>query len=425
MGDLYVINSSTPAAGSRIASGVASISDQGIDNWGQPVIDIVLDNGNAEEYHDFLPLNGTTNPLVAGSPNYFPFTPLGPNVAQAKAGQGVSYVLLTNGQLGEYVDPNYATHYGYSSNPTPTGTSLGVIATGVTAIDVGTDAFGGNSVDYTTVASGVTTLHQWRNASASLSTLASGVTSFSAGQYGTHGYVDGSGNASVFSEATGRTTFLAPGVQSVVVGVDASGGYLAQLLYANGAADSYDAATNAFTHLNGGAPAFSPSARRSTGCSAFFSRTTRLPRVQTRLRSSAALRASHDGDFKVVIRPAKTSPPAPSPRGGEVFAATAPNLESTDERPVGDAAMRRGRGVSRKARMAPLPRVIIGGGVNASEVWRCSRGWRWRRAGCRMTSWSATGWRRVYEPGRRAGVSSSCYATATACCRCGSTAGSR
>lgn len=128
-----------------IATGVASISQQGVDDFGQPMIDVVFKNHNAYEYHDFLP----GNPLLRDDPGFFPFTFLSSNVKQAVAGQGVSYVLLTNGNLGEYVDPNYATQsYGFGVNPTPTGTA--VIASGVTSlVGAGLDASGGNTVTYT------------------------------------------------------------------------------------------------------------------------------------------------------------------------------------------------------------------------------------------------------------------------------------
>lgn len=144
----------TEAGGSPvvIATGVASISPQSIDNFGQPMIDVVFTDGNAFEYHDFLP----DNPLLKQDPGFFPWTflagPAGgtPDVYQAVAGQGVSYVLLANGNLAEFVDPNYTTtSYGFGVNPTLTGTRF--IASDVTSIDgVGLSAEGGNTVTYTT-----------------------------------------------------------------------------------------------------------------------------------------------------------------------------------------------------------------------------------------------------------------------------------
>jgi hypothetical protein len=141
-----------------LATGVAFISPQGIDDFGQPMIDFVFTNGKAYEYHDFLP----GNPLLKEYPGFFPTTFLSSNVQKAVAGQGVSYVLLTNGELGEYVDPNFATQfYGFGVNPTPTGTA--VIASGVTSLTgAGLDALGGNVVNYT--ANGVAS--QWDDVNA-------------------------------------------------------------------------------------------------------------------------------------------------------------------------------------------------------------------------------------------------------------------
>ncbi len=137
---------------------VLSISTQGIDDFGQPMTDIVFSDGNAYEYHDFPP----NNPTATGNPSFFPWTSLGPNVKQAVAGQGVSYVLFTNGTLGEYVDPNYNTsNSGYGVNP---GSHRGVIASGVTSIlGAGTDQLGVNAVEYTTTVKGKTATNEWRD----------------------------------------------------------------------------------------------------------------------------------------------------------------------------------------------------------------------------------------------------------------------
>ncbi len=50
-----------------LATGVAFISQQGVDDFGQPMIDVVFTNGNAYEYHDFLP----GNPLRQEYPGFF------------------------------------------------------------------------------------------------------------------------------------------------------------------------------------------------------------------------------------------------------------------------------------------------------------------------------------------------------------------
>jgi hypothetical protein len=140
---------------------VVSVSVQGIDQFGQPMVDVVFSDHNAYEYHDFPP----NNPTAVDNPSFFPWTPLGGNVKQAAAGQGVSYVLFTNGNLEEYVDIDYASYfYGYGVNPGP---ASGVIASGVTSIVApGVDQIGANAVEYTTVVNGQPTTREWRDVSA-------------------------------------------------------------------------------------------------------------------------------------------------------------------------------------------------------------------------------------------------------------------
>jgi hypothetical protein len=148
---------------------VVAISTQGIDDFGQPMIDVVFSDGNAYEYHDF-PAN---NPTAVANPSYFPWTSLGGNVKQAAAGQAVSYVLLTNGQMGEYVDPNYSSYYyGYGVNP---GSRYGAIASGVSSITAaGVDQEGANAVEYTITSHGKTTTYEWRDVNGQGSTSTSG-----------------------------------------------------------------------------------------------------------------------------------------------------------------------------------------------------------------------------------------------------------
>ncbi len=161
---------------------VVAISTQGIDDFGQPMVDVVFSDGKAYEYHDFLP----NNPTAVANPSFFPWTYLSANVKlvpagqgySAVAGQGVSYVLLTNGALGEYVDPNYFTYYyGFGVNP---GARYGAIATGVTSIiATHTDPLGVNAVDYTVVVRGKTTTYEWRDVTATASTTITGSPSLS------------------------------------------------------------------------------------------------------------------------------------------------------------------------------------------------------------------------------------------------------
>ena len=149
----------TAATGHADTSGIRSISTAGIDDFGQPMFDVIFNDGYAYEYHDFALINGSPDPVVAANSSLLPWTLLGANVKQAVADQGVSYVLFTNGNLGEYVDPNYTTlSYGYGVNP---GSRNGVIASNVTAIGaVGVDQLGVNAVEYVQKSRGQDAIHE-------------------------------------------------------------------------------------------------------------------------------------------------------------------------------------------------------------------------------------------------------------------------
>jgi hypothetical protein len=227
---------------------VTAVSDQGIDPFGQPMIDIILSNSAAYEYHDFP----AGNAFAAHSPSLFPFTFLGTGVKQARAGDGVSYVLFANGNLEEFVDTNYNSPSGFGVNPTPQ--SGGVIARNVVSIDAGTDRLGVNSVDYTVMANGTTSLFEWRDVTAASSLLAANDTAFSDGQQGMHAYVSG-GAAFLFNESTSQTSAvlnpLVPGgiVTSVTLGVSAGGQYQLEVIYSNGLAYEYLNATKSWALL--------------------------------------------------------------------------------------------------------------------------------------------------------------------------------
>jgi len=241
-GDLFEFSSVNPG-GAKIAGGVATISDQGIDDFGQPMIDIVYANGTAAEYHDFA---DRSVPTFTSNPSLFPFTNLGSGVKQAVAGQAVSYVLLTSGKLKEFVDPNYFTQKsGYGVN---SAGPAGVIASNVSAISAGTDMLGGNSIDY--FLSG--NLYEWRDVTAKATQLASNVTTFSAGQQGYHAWVS-NGAGYLYSEDNRIVSLISDGVAgavtSVVVGVDATGGYQLVVIHQGGAADTYSSSANSWTSL--------------------------------------------------------------------------------------------------------------------------------------------------------------------------------
>jgi len=191
-----------------VATGVASVSNQGIDNQGYAMVDYVTTTHRGWEYQDDL---GRTKYLGAG-------------VKSAAAGQGVSYVLYTTGLLREFHDPTPG-YTGFNTNARWT-----TIASSIRAIDAGTDMEGVNAVDAITTR-GVA--NQYSDAGGK-SLIATGVKSLSAGQQGISAYVDTLGNASSFDQSTGAATALASGVATVSAGVDANGHYQFELLDAFG-----------------------------------------------------------------------------------------------------------------------------------------------------------------------------------------------
>jgi hypothetical protein len=98
--------------------GIASVSDQGIDNNGHAMVDVVTTGGLAYEYHE-------------GSDWFHTWTYLGYGARSARAGQGVSYVLFNDGSVSEFTDA--------------TG-GWKTVDTNVASIDAGTDKTGVNMV---------------------------------------------------------------------------------------------------------------------------------------------------------------------------------------------------------------------------------------------------------------------------------------
>jgi len=221
------------------ATGVASISDQGVDIFGQAFVDVVFTSGNAAEYH-----------AGSGGSNIFeksPWVPLLPlpsgTIVQAKAGQGVSYVLTNTGNVYEYTDA-IIPHAGAGAtlNPTP-------LDSNVRSIDAGTDAHGVNMVtevrtDWFTI----TIIFRGRPITESFSlpdayersdstgshSIATDVLSVSAGQQGNIAYVTSSGVAYWYSESTNSSTYEASGVAAITAGTDNSGYLLLDMLFTNG-----------------------------------------------------------------------------------------------------------------------------------------------------------------------------------------------
>jgi hypothetical protein len=186
-----------------VSGGVASVSDQGIDNTAHAMVDYVTTAGAAYEFHDGAGSTFLTNGAFS-----------------ARAGQGVSYVLLTNGNLYEYKDSTQGWSY---------------LSAGVARIEAGTDKTGVNAVDVV-----LTSGAAWEVSDTSgWHFIASGVQSISAGQQGIADYVTTAGNAYLWTEATGSSGFLASGVAGVWTGVGSNGSYQIELLYTNGTAWEY------------------------------------------------------------------------------------------------------------------------------------------------------------------------------------------
>jgi hypothetical protein len=198
-GNLYLHSSSGLT---WLDNNVASVSDQGIDNQGHAMVDVVFTNGAAYEYHE-----GQGWVYLTGG------------VKMGAAGQGVSYVLLNNGTVWEYKD---ATGW------------AGQLSSGVTSISAGSDrngvsmlaeVFYGMGYEY----SDTTGWHF----------LSYNVQSISAGQQGYIAYVTTNANAYQYTEAFGSSSLLAYNVAQIADGTDENGYNMIDLLYTNGNAYEY------------------------------------------------------------------------------------------------------------------------------------------------------------------------------------------
>jgi hypothetical protein len=208
-GNLYV---SSSAGMTFVLPNVTSISDQGVDDHGHAMVDLIDGYGIAYEYHE----GGGLKILLS-------------NAKQAKAGQGVSYVLLNDGTVSEYKDSSGKAPYNIDS--------------GVQSIDAGTDQHGVNMITEMR-----TTIRYFRNGvlitvyggyefsdSTGRHLIASNVASMSAGQQGIIDYVTAGGDAYWYSEATALSSYQGSGVAAVTAGTDQNGNYMIDLLYSSGA----------------------------------------------------------------------------------------------------------------------------------------------------------------------------------------------
>lgn len=182
-----------------------SMSPQGIDNQGHAMVDIVVAGGYAWEFHD----TG-----AAGSWVY-----LGSGVKSAMAGQGVSYLLYSNGTVYEYDDATAIFTYRDS---------------GVSSIDAGTDSQGVNL--FAEIWNGAF----WESSDdTGFKFIASGVKAFSAGRGGFSDYVTTAGVAHWHFDLYNQDATLFSGVSQVAAGTDANGNYMIDVLFTNGQVREY------------------------------------------------------------------------------------------------------------------------------------------------------------------------------------------
>jgi hypothetical protein len=225
-------------SGSRVAInspeagvGVAKLTDQSIDFLGRAVVDIVLANGDAWEYHlggagvgpDF-----TTNPFVQ----------TGTNISQAVADQGgFSYLLATNGQVTEGF-----SHFGefFVRNVDTVGN--------VTRISAGTDVFGVSAVGFVRSTGNLVQVSDSTGVYANLL----GMNDISMGRQGISVALDTSNNASLLRELTSgpiQVQFLAANVLQATAGTDAFGNYQYDLVFTNHTAVEYSSTSQQTTSL--------------------------------------------------------------------------------------------------------------------------------------------------------------------------------
>jgi hypothetical protein len=183
-----------------VGGGIAAISDQGIDFHGEAFVDVLFPNGDAWEYH-----HGALG-----------WVPLASGVQDAKASQGVSYLLFPGGAVWGF-DERTATYRLTAGN--------------ATAIDAGTDQFGVNMVDVIDTAT-----NAWSYSdTGARRLLATGIAQVSAGQQGVSDFVTVNGDAFWFLwGGWGNQTFqFASNVLSVKTGTDANGNYQIDMIINN------------------------------------------------------------------------------------------------------------------------------------------------------------------------------------------------
>jgi hypothetical protein len=211
-----------------IYNGVASISDQSIDEYGRAMVDIVSTAGYAMEYHEGLSSPWTVLWQNGSSLNY--------SVKSAKAGQGVSYVLYNDGSVYEYKD--------CGQGAVGQGATWTQLDSNVTAIDAGTDRYGVNMF------AEVWYSQAWMHSdSTGWTNIASGVKAVSAGQQGVVAYLTTGGDAYSFTQSIAAYVHLGSGVAAVTAGSDQNGLSVLDMLYSNGTLNEWRA-SNGWTTLS-------------------------------------------------------------------------------------------------------------------------------------------------------------------------------
>lgn len=196
-----------------VAAQVTKVSDQGIDQYGRAMVDYLTSTGEAYEFHD-----GAAQPVLLYARRTGTSVPLGnsqgPTVLDAKAGQGVSYVLLSNHTVWEYSDAIR---------------TVDLRTKDVTALDAGTNFQGVNMVDVITsdgkaweVPDQGTKKH-WLKVS--------NVVQISAGRQGRSAAIDVTGTAWLYEERGGLHK-VGLGVAEVASGTDAAGNFVLDLVFA-------------------------------------------------------------------------------------------------------------------------------------------------------------------------------------------------
>jgi hypothetical protein len=197
-----------------LAGGMVYVSEQGIDNQGRATVDVVNSAGQAWEYHDGQG-----------------WVSLGGGVKYAVAGQGVSYVMFTNGNVSEFK-----------------GGAFTFLDSGAAKISAGTDSQGVNCVDIV-----YTSGNAWeRSDSSGWHFIASGVQQLSAGRQGVSDYVTLAGAAHWHTEGGADVTVFSGGASQVAAGTDSNGNYMIDVLFSNGSVQEFRSGGSWVTLMSSG-----------------------------------------------------------------------------------------------------------------------------------------------------------------------------